>query len=170
MTASMTACCRVQSDQTAGTLTWEIRSVNHRYLDVHLRLPEELRGLESPAREVFQKHFGRGRIDATLRFDPGTDHNPTLAINMQNLAALGKAIEVVSLQVPGAGPSGATDILRWPGILDRQEIDLDSLGEAALNALNEAVSELASGRKREGDRLLEINMERVDNPRTIAAD
>lgn len=169
MIASMTAFCRLQSDQTAGSLIWEIRSVNHRYLDVHLRLPEELRSLETPCRELFQKQFGRGRIDAALRFDAAEQHSPDLAINMPALAALGKALETVGQQVASAGPASLSDILRWPGVLQQQSTDLDSLGNAALTALKEAISELQTARQREGCRLREIILERVASCGDIAS-
>ena len=168
MTASMTAFSRSEADAPDGRLIWEIRSVNHRYLDVHLRLPEELRSLETPSREALQKRFGRGRIDASLKYDATGDQSTNLSVNSGNLAALGRAIDLVSQQVNSAGAASPCEILRWPGVLDQRQVDIDALTSAALDCLSAAIDSLDNARRREGGRLGEIILEKVDQAAEIS--
>ena len=149
----------------AGTneFTWELRSVNHRFLDVSLRLPEELRRLEPACRELAGKFLSRGKLDCTLRAapDPGAEArprlNPDVVANLQNLQR-----EVHEL-LPDARALSVADILRFEGaIIDPRVVaDASVLADTLLRALAEAFGLLVDARRGEGERIAEFLLQRV---------
>jgi uncharacterized protein (TIGR00255 family) len=152
MTSSMTAFARRSAEGDWGKATWELRSVNHRYLDVALRLPEELRALESAVRERLQSHLKRGKLDCTLRYEPPIDTSRPLAVNMALVDQLAAAARAVGerLDVAAANP---IDLLRWPGVFDSSLPDAERLGEPILKLLGGAIDALRETREREGAKL-----------------
>ncbi|MDH3514590.1 MAG: hypothetical protein OEM83_06950, partial [Gammaproteobacteria bacterium] len=116
-TASMTAFARHESGSAWGTLTWELRSVNHRYLDIALRLPEELRALEPRVRELIGSRLSRGKLDGTLRFQPGEAAAGTLEMNAEQVQRLLAAADQLRSQTPDIASLRAIDVLRWPGVI-----------------------------------------------------
>ena len=127
-------------------LDWEIRSVNHRYLELTFRLPDPLKSLEQPLRDRTLEHVRRGKVEATLRL-AGATPTPRL-----NTAALGKvlvAVDDVLRQMPAAAVS-ALDLMRWPGVLEDDQADLAELRAAALSTYAEAVDDLLAHRASEG--------------------
>jgi uncharacterized protein (TIGR00255 family) len=169
MTASMTAFSRHQRDCPEGRLIWEIRSVNHRYLDIHLKLPDDLRAVEPGCRELINDRLGRGRIDAALRFEPAPQAQQLTGINVQSVEALGRALETVAAIVPRSGEINPCDILRWPGVLEQPATDYDTLSTLATELLDETLGELAETRRREGARLAGLIGQRVGATREILA-
>ena len=161
MTCSMTAFARTETGTPWGALTWELRSVNHRYLEIALRLPEELRSLEPRVRELINTRLARGKVDGTLRVLPSDAAAGALEMNEEQvqrlLAAAGRlrgmAGDVTTLR--------AIDVLRWPGVLKVPPLDVESLGAAALGALLAAVEELVKTRQREGARMQEFMLQRL---------
>lgn len=160
MTLSMTAFARRTADTPAGTLICELRSVNHRYLDISLRLPEELRAVEGGARELIARHVGRGKLDATLKLQ---SKETAAAASLDAAAArlLLAAADDVSALKPGLAPLSVSDVLRWPGVLRSPALDAESLGESALELLGAALGELVATRQREGARLRTLLEERL---------
>ncbi len=160
MIQSMTAFAREQEAGVEGDLVWELRSVNHRFLEVYVRLPEDLRGLEGAVRERIAARLRRGKLDATLRYQPTLGAAAQWRVNRplveQFIAAHG---EVAGLLGHGESLT-ATDILRWPGVLQEQGMDPTPLQERALALLGRALSTLQATRKREGERLAELIRER----------
>lgn len=169
MTASMTAFCRSQAELPGGQLVWEIRSVNHRYLDVHLKLPEELRILETGCRELINGRLNRGRIDVLLKYEPTKKMGQEFSVNSEVVDALGKAITEIEKQVNNIGAVDPCDILRWPGVLHEPDSDIESLKETALKSLGEAVDELLQSRQREGARMQQLISDRIASARQIVA-
>ena len=167
MTLSMTAFARCDQDSPAGTLTWELRSVNHRYLEVSLRLPEELRALEPQVRDFLGKRLGRGKVDAVLRFQARdamvgefTQDEALLA----RLVALARKTEGIAMQHGASvAPLNLIDLMRWPGVLKARGIDIDALMAAALVLLGRAVDEMIQTRRREGDHLAQTLRQRLDS-------
>lgn len=160
MILSMTAFARAASDTPGGGLVWELRSVNHRYLEVALRLPEELRGIEGGARETMARRLERGKVDATLRFQPkqsGAAPSLDLSAVSQLLQTAG---EVAALKRELA-PLSIGEVLQWPGVLKTPGLDAESLGATALDALGSALDELIATRRREGARLRGLLEERL---------
>jgi uncharacterized protein (TIGR00255 family) len=153
----MTGFARTETQSPQGVLVWELRSVNHRYLEAQIRLPEGFRAIEPAARQIIAGGVRRGKIDAALSLRPTGDRklhatlNPELARNLiahaQTLAtAIGKT----------AAPVNPLDVLRWPGVLQEEESSLDSAHSPALEGLQSAVNELGASREREGTRIREL--------------
>lgn len=161
MTASMTAFARRETVTPWGALTWELRSVNHRYLEMALRLPEELRGLEPRVRELLNARLVRGKVDGTLRFQPGEAAAGAIEMNEEQVQRLLAAADRLRAAAADTAPLRAIDVLRWPGVLKAQPLDVDSLGAAALEALSAAIEDLVKTRSREGARMQEFMLQRL---------
>ena len=168
MIHSMTAFARREADTPWGTLTWELRSVNHRYLDLSMRLPEELRALEPRVRELMQARLKRGKVDAGLWFTRAAATDAALDAGqvrrLQELAASAQREAGAVL-----APLRAIDVLRWPGVMQSAAIDVESLGGEALALLARALDELADTRAREGARLQELLLARLAAMEKIVA-
>ncbi|WP_295399417.1 YicC/YloC family endoribonuclease [uncultured Thiocystis sp.] len=162
MIKSMTAFARESSGGDFGELTWEIRSVNHRYLESYLRLPEELRALDVTVRTRLAARLQRGKVDCGLRYVPAVGAVGRLRINrpfVEQLLAAGQ--EVGQLIGCGVEPS-PFELLRWPGVIQEQEPDLDRLTTAALELLEVTLDALLATREREGARLEVLLRDRCD--------
>lgn len=142
-------------------LTWELRSVNHRFLDVGFRLPEELRSLEPECREIVGLHVRRGKVDCTLKVAMTEETEVGAAVDPSAVAALRDLGEQVSKEVPGARALSVLEVLRWPGVLKERQIDAAELAEPAKQALREAAEALEAAREREGGRLAALLEERI---------
>ena len=170
MTSSMTAFARSESDQDGYQLIWEVRSVNHRYLDIQLKLPEDLRGLDAPCREAISKDLNRGRIDAQLKREKNNADNNTLEIDENAVSTLVETLEQIERAHPGLQSAKSTDILRWPGIITDKKVDKDKMEQQAVASLSVAVAELIENRKREGSRLAELITDRIKQCKSIVDD
>jgi uncharacterized protein (TIGR00255 family) len=156
----MTAFARQGVDTPAGTLVWELRSVNHRYLDTSLRLPEELRAIEVPARERIARRLERGKVEAILKLQ-AAEQTPTLQFDAAAARALLQAAGEVTALASGLAPLSVADVLRWPGVLRAPTPDLESVAQAALATLDAALEELVATREREGARLEQLLKDRL---------
>jgi len=153
MTKSMTAFARETAVGEQGELTWEVRSVNHRFLETFVRLPEDLRTLEPAVRERISARLGRGKVDCALRFLPLAGTGANLRVNRRYLEQLLAAGEEVG-QMVGRSPEPLPfDLLRWPGVVQEEEADLGSVREQALDLLDVVLDALIAAREREGGRL-----------------
>ena len=162
MVASMTAFARREIETPMGVMTWELRSVNHRYIDISLRIPDELRGMETAARERLVARLNRGKVDGTFRLRPSAEAGFKLALNdalVTELVALGRTVHD-----RWGTPSGLTvaDVLRWPGAVQPTETNLDGVQTAAMNLLDHVLSDLAEARRREGGKLATMVLQRGD--------
>ena len=153
MIYSMTAFARRQLDEEWGSLTWEVRSVNHRYLESSIRLPDSLRSLESSIRESIRKKLSRGKIDCQLRYQPSLQLEEQLNLNLELIAQLSEASETVQQLASDANPMTVAEILRWPGVILDQDADATQLEEKALQLFDDAINDLLANRKREGQEL-----------------
>jgi uncharacterized protein (TIGR00255 family) len=160
MIKSMTAFARETRTTDFGELTWELRAVNHRYLEPHLRLPEELRALETQVRGRLATRVQRGKLDCNLRYTAALGAGGPLRVNrnlVEQLLAAGQ--EVGAIIGRGVEPS-PFELLRWPGVLQEQDRDLDEVSAAALDLLEQAIDTLLATRVREGERLERLLVER----------
>lgn len=169
MIRSMTAFARCEAQTAFGVLTWEIRSINHRYLEVGLRAPEELRGLEARVRDVVAKQLSRGKVDCTLRFQPHTEIFPDIPVNQEFAQRLIQACARIQALMPQAAPPSALEVLRWPGVLNVTQTDTQEIQERALSLLTETLAELVTARAREGEKLRQFLAERCTAMRAIVA-
>ena len=169
MTKSMTAFAREATTGDAGELTWELRSVNHRYLEVSVRLPEGLRTLEPAVRERFAARLGRGKLDCTLRHVPSPSTGCDLRIDRHYLAQLlavgGEVAELIGHRAQPA----PFELLRWPGVLQEQPPNLEPVMQRSLDLLDQTLASLVATREREGARLAGLIQERCDQLATCAA-
>ncbi len=141
-----------------GTAVWEIRTVNHRYLEMTVRLPEDMRMLEPLAREHIAKYLRRGKVDCTLKFEPGEQADEELPVNRE-LAQ--KVIDAAaSLPLTGSTTINPMDILRWPGVIGRGDSDMDTLRDDLLKQLDETLAIIQETRLREGKQIRTILLER----------
>jgi uncharacterized protein (TIGR00255 family) len=153
MTSSMTAFARKQADFPWGSLIWEIRSVNHRYLEPSFRLPEQFRHIETDMRDLLRNKISRGKIEAQLKFQPDTSESGRMPINEAMLVQLGKAIAQVESQTDNTSSPSPLEILKWPGIIQVQEQDAKELGEQSLGLFKATLAILSEHRAREGKEL-----------------
>lgn len=169
MTRSMTAFARLETLGDWGRLAWEIRSVNHRYLETGLRLPEELRGIEGEVRARITQRIARGKVDCALRFEKGGETGEALRVNETLASQVIEAASRVARMMPDAAPMNPLDVLRWPGVMEQREVDQDSLARAALTLLDNALEELGAARAREGAKMREVVLQRCDAMRAVTA-
>ena len=140
MLRSMTGFARAERATPAGLLAWEIRSVNHRYLEVGLRLPEDLRASESEFRRAIAAAARRGKVDAAFYVRPLPDAAPSLALDADLLERLIVDARAVRERLGPEGRIDAVDLLRWPGVVKEAERDPRSLAAAAASLLSEALT------------------------------
>lgn len=170
MTSSMTAFSRTEQDLDGTQLIWEIRSVNHRYLDVNIRLPDELRPLEPECRSVISRIISRGRVDAQLKLEMNHGPGEDITLDDSTLERLSNAIKSIEQQFPGIEGAKSLDILRWPGVIVETKMEAEELHKSAIESLENALSELSDSRTREGSELAEIIAERATQCRQIISD
>lgn len=160
MIRSMTAFARQEMDTEAGTLAWEIRSLNHRYLELGVRLPEELRAVEAAVRERAGKRLGRGKVECTCRYRPAATVTTPVDIDQDNLGRLLAACEAVGARLPEAAPLNPVELLRWPGVVREDVVDTGSLVKATLLLFEQTLDELVAARQREGAQIRELLLQR----------
>ncbi|MHB8254598.1 MAG: YicC/YloC family endoribonuclease [Acidiferrobacter sp.] len=158
----MTAFAREQARGENGDVICEIRSVNHRYLEVSVRLPESLGTLESAVRERLMAALVRGKVDCQIavRKSPA---GPNLTLDSGLIAEIVRGAELIREAHPGLAPLGLADILRWPGVTVASPTPV--LEDVALRAVDQAIGALLAHRQREGDRLAIGLVERLDQVR-----
>ncbi|MEJ2456208.1 MAG: YicC family protein [Candidatus Thiodiazotropha sp.] len=162
MISSMTAFAREEYRGELGVMSWEIRSVNHRYLEAFLRLPEELRVLETSVRERLNARLSRGKLDLSLKFKPGSGAEAGLQINRRMVDQLMAAEQEMAHMLHCDTYLRPLDLLRWPGVLEEQEQDYTPVKQQAMALLETALDSLIDNRLREGERLAEIVRQRCE--------
>jgi uncharacterized protein (TIGR00255 family) len=170
MIRSMTGFARVEQQYEFGRLSWEMRSVNHRYLDFGLRLPEEFRRLETEIRTCLGQYLSRGKIDATLRLttEPGTTSS-SLELNAGLARELLEVHSELSLLTGEDHRPDLGQILKWPGLVEEKRPDPAPLQTAAMELLVLAAQELQAGRGREGEQMANAIRERLEGVASLTA-
>jgi uncharacterized protein (TIGR00255 family) len=168
MIRSMTGFARRERQGPWGTVTCELRSVNHRYLELSLRLPDDLRGLENDARQLLSSSLRRGKVDAGV-YLKGTQAGPaSLEINRAVVEqVVAGAAEVRAIAGDGAGALNPLDVLRWPGVIRDAERDVTPVAAAAVELLKETAADLNDARAREGARIREMLAQRCEALREL---
>lgn len=165
----MTAYSRVSSDNDLGTVTWELKSVNNRYLDASLRMPEDFRFLDGPLRERLGKRVRRGKVDGTLRIESTQRAAGAIELNLELVEQIAKACRQIDGVLYDAGRVSPLDILRWPGVMESNAPEPSEASAAILAAFDTALDEFVDSRKREGERLAELIEQRLASIETIVA-
>ena len=161
MTRSMTAFARQEQVLDTGTLSWEIRSVNQRYLDPHLRLPDQFRALEPKIRDQLRNGLTRGKVECHLRWHPAQQES-SMQVNTDLVQQLNAAADQVSAIVGPTRQYSALEVLQWPGVLAENSLDIAELQKAALSLFKSSLKELVDHREREGLALKELIQQRLD--------
>lgn len=162
MPRSMTGFARREAKLSWGTAVWEIRSVNHRYLEPSFRLPEDFREIEPHLRDAMRKALQRGKVEASLSIQ-WEQEETELGINTTRVAQLTKAAQQINhLLGAAAAPINALDILKYPGVIQKQEIDREAMQAAVLKLFNSALEGLIEHRTREGNELEQLILQRLD--------
>ncbi len=156
MTRSMTGFSRSSDEQDWGLLVWELKSVNHRYLDITIKLPDDLRGIENEVRNRLTKQLKRGKVECVLRYSPTEQLQKKYHINEAYVDEVVSACQIISSKLAASNEHkeiNVVDILKWPGVIEASEINIKPITQAALLQLNNALNDLICSRESEGNRL-----------------
>src|SRR5262245_23660110 len=153
MIVSMTGFAAVAAELTGVSVAVELRSVNHRYFDVTIKLPDELRALEASLRERLSAEIKRGKVECRVAINRVASSATQLAVDEARVRALGAAAEQVRMLAPGALPLSSAEILRWPGVLIEPTVAPEALADAVNRLVDRALVDLAPARAREGANL-----------------
>jgi len=162
MTKSMTAFARTQASEEFGSIVCELRSVNHRFLEVHMRLPDELRAQEVRLRETISKRLKRGKLECNVRLQLQDKKAGAISINKDQAAAIIDANHVINDMLHQPSEVNPMEILAWPGVVEESSVDLKPVITAFETLLSQALDELIDNREREGNRLADLLQMRCD--------
>jgi uncharacterized protein (TIGR00255 family) len=152
MILSMTAFARSDQQSKLGSFSWEIRSVNSRYLELHFRLPDSLRAIESDLRGMLAKKLTRGKVECSLKFMPALTEQ-RLAVNEELVHQINEASDQVHALIGPGNALDALEILKWPGVLSQPSLDMVPVKEQALSVFATGLDDLIATRQREGQAL-----------------
>lgn len=167
---SMTGYATAAREFAYGALSVELRSVNHRYLDVQFRLPDDLRGIESALRETLTARLNRGKVECRVSFAAAPAALKAPEINNELLLQLKALNARVRSALPEAAPLSAADLLRWPGMLGSEALPLEELKTACQELLGVVLEDFAAARSREGEKLKALLLERADGIEKLVAE
>ena len=161
MVHSMTAFSRQQLEREWGSLTWEIRSVNHRYLEPNIRLPENFRSLENPIRKQLRDKLYRGKIECQLKLRTVEANQIDWQLNLDLISQINKANSEINNNIGGDYKLSSLDILKWPGVISDQSIDEEIFNKEAMGLFEKALDDLMVVREREGASLRDAILKRI---------
>ena len=161
MILSMTGYATASAELDSGSLTLELRAVNHRYLDIQLRMPDELRSIESALREAIGAQLQRGKVECRINY-AARGAQSGAALNRDLLQQLAAWSREVQNALPDARPLNVADVLRWNGVLETPSASADELRAALLGLLQEVLQEFSASRAREGEKLKDFLLQRVE--------
>jgi len=161
MLKSMTAFARQQFAAEWGNVTWEIKSVNQRFLEPNFRMPESFRHLEFELRNVLRKRLNRGKLDCTLRIEMNPKHAGRMKLDQEMAQQLLTAHEELQVLAQDNQSADLVQLMRWPGLLQQEEADTDTMEKDVKQAFSQAVEQLIEVRQREGEALSEIIEQRL---------
>ena len=167
MIQSMTGYAAKTRDVANGSLSFELKSVNSRFLDIHFRVCEELRMAEPALREAIAGRVGRGKVECRVYFMAAARGAQQLVLNEDLLTQLAELERQVRVSLHDARGLAVGEVLRWPGIFGDEGIDQDAMVAATLAVAGEALDDFSASRAREGDKLKAIILERVARMRTL---
>lgn len=170
MTQSMTAFARSESSSDWGVLTLELRAVNHRYLDVSMRLPEDIRVLETKLRNTIAARVSRGKLELNIRIQSSNDQPRELTINVLLVEQLAKANRQIEQLLYNPSTINPMDVLHWPGVIQSPQLDIKAFHAAVLALLDQALDDFVQNRQREGEKLAGLIRERCQSMQGIVAE
>mgnify|MGYP000066603019 FL=1 len=168
MLHSMTGFARESAETDIGTLTWEIRAVNHRYLDVQFKLPEDLRPKEQALRQQASAVLGRGKVECALFFRRAFNQENELRVDTDLVELIGHRISDLTAKLPNVAAVNPIEILRWPGVVQQVELDVEPLFDAAAELLDRTLAAITEMRASEGARIAGMLESRCEEIAKIA--
>lgn len=168
MTRSMTAFARHEAQTEMGTLSWEIRSVNHRYLEVGFRLEESFRPLEMAMRKRITEMLSRGKVEVALRYKAPEQQQEDININESLAQTVIARYQHLAGTAQDPAPLDMMKVLHWPGVIQTESLDQDALSECVMQSLEQALADLLATREREGAALQEMIEQRCQQINDIA--
>ena len=159
----MTGFARGSAETEIGVLSCELRAVNHRYLDVSFRLPDELRPHERALHQRVAAVIRRGKVDCSLHYRPTFDDDRELVLDQRLVALIGDRLQEIKDIIPHTAAVNPFDVLRWPGVVTEAEIDAEPLVAATSELLEKTLESLRSMRASEGDRIAAMIISRCDD-------
>jgi uncharacterized protein (TIGR00255 family) len=169
MTYSMTGFAVATAEFDGGSLTLELRSVNHRYLDLQIRMVDELRSLEPALREAIAAQLTRGKVDCRIGYAARQSAQTPAQLNPAMLQQLAAWSTRVREEIPNAPELTVADVLRWSGVLESASLSADALQTTLQALLKQVLQEFAASRQREGEKLKNFMLERVTQIETLRA-
>ncbi len=169
MIKSMTSYGRTEHSGDWGEASCEIRTVNHRYLEMSLRLPEELRFLEQKIRDHISSKLKRGKVDCNIRFAQQEISNDALPVNQELLAKVIETAEATSTQLKMPSPLNPLELLRWPGVLDKDVPDPEKIATPILEIIDLTLDTVIETREREGEKIRTMVLERCATSKEIVS-
>ena len=160
MPRSMTAYARTTQEQSWGSISCELKSVNHRFLEIGFRMPESLRDAETKLREMARKKLGRGKIDCSFQITFNQSNN-TPELDLEAMRAQIKIVESIAAEITQSGAISAVDIMKLPGVIKDSSIDLKQLSTAGIQVFDLALDQMLEGRAREGEKLANLIEQRL---------
>jgi uncharacterized protein (TIGR00255 family) len=161
MILSMTGYAAASAENDSGSLTLELRAVNHRYLDLQLRMPDELRGFEGMLREAITAQLQRGKVECRINYAARSAQSGA-ALNQDLLQQLAAWNREVQTTLPDARSLSVADVLRWNGVLETPTASADELRATLLDLLQTVLQEFSASRAREGEKLKDFLLQRVE--------
>lgn len=162
MILSMTGYANGEHSTDLGTLTVEVRSVNHRYLELQLKMDDNLRHLEGQIRELIQTKLTRGKVDCRIYFKNDTSAQLQGQINTEAVQKLTQQLAQLQPHFANAQPINLLQVLQMPGVMHMPSADADKTAENILQLLNKVLDDLRNARAREGEKLKQVILDRLD--------
>jgi len=157
----MTAFARVDSDSKEGVFTWELRTVNHRYLEPHIKLPDLFREIEPNLRTLTRQYLSRGKLDCMLKWQPSSTKADTLQLNESVLESLSNASASINSIFENVAPIDVMSVLNWPGVINSESADRKQICIEAVKSFESGLKILLENREREGTQLEPLFEERL---------
>jgi uncharacterized protein (TIGR00255 family) len=170
MLNSMTAFARSNRELGSGVLIWEIRSVNHRYLEPHFRIPDSFREAEAQYRDLLRKRLDRGKLECGLKWQPNLGAQNGVQINDTLLNELSRAITLVASKLDNPAPVDVISVMQWPGLINSEDDDRKHLLQESVAAFDQTLSILIDNRQREGAQLAPLFEQRLSAIDAIVAE
>ena len=169
MIYSMTGFASLERQLTNGVLVFELRSVNHRYLELHMKLDENLRSFEPVVREMISAKLGRGKVECRMSLMQRGAADKALSLDEDVLTNLSAVADQIQKRFPSSQALSVSEILHWPGVVQNQQADNDQLAEDIKSSLKQILEDMTASRAREGAKMKALILERLADAEKIVA-
>ncbi len=166
---SMTGFAAIEQRVSGGCVLIELRTVNHRYLELHVKIEDALRQSEAMVRECLHQRLGRGKVECRISLKTDAQATATLRVNTTLVAELAQTLAQLHTHFPASAPVNLVDILKWPGVTQTETVDPEHLSTGLQTGLQQALDELLAARQREGETLKTVLLERLQAVREQVA-